>query len=129
VPAGVFQWLRAYYILGDDLRSQSLFSKILTWESEGRQTFPFTSGLNKYDFIAVQDLARQIAHSVSQTSVVGVIDCCSGQPVALRDKVTSFLIEHGLSIRPVYGAYPDRAYDSPAVWGSTEKIDLIMPRN
>lgn len=122
----IFQWLRAYYILGDDLRNKSLFSKILGWESEGRETFPFNSGLNKYDFIDVADLAYQIACVARQTEVQGIIDCCSGEPVALRDKVEAFIAEKRLKIRPEYGAFPDRAYDSPQVWGSAEKITTIL---
>ncbi len=124
--SGVFQWLRAYYILGDDQRSKSLFSKIIGWEAEGKESFPFTMGLSKYDFIQVHDLADQISRVALQTAVTGVIDCCSGEPIALRDKVEQFIADHGLTIRPQYGAFPDRAYDSPAVWGSREKIDRIL---
>lgn len=123
---GVFQWLRAYYILGDDERNQSLFTKILGWEAEGKATFPFNSGLNKYDFIDVRDLARQIALVSLQTKVAGVIDCCSGVPMALRDRVEAFIADNGLAIRPEYGAFPDRPYDSPAVWGSIAKINRIL---
>jgi nucleoside-diphosphate-sugar epimerase len=122
---GLFQWLRAYYILGDDKRSKSLFSKILGWEAEGKPTFPFTSGLNKYDFITVQQLANQIARVAVQREVAGVIDCCTGVPVSLRDQVEDFIARHGLSIRPEYGAFPDRPYDSPAVWGSPEKVKRV----
>ena len=32
----------------------------------------------------------------------------------------------GFKIRPEYGAFPDRPYDSPGVWGDAEKIKKIM---
>lgn len=124
--SAAFQWLRAYYILGDDERNQSLFSKILRWEAEGKASFPFNSGRNAYDFIDVRMLARQIAAASLQSEVCGVIDCCSGKPVALRDQVEAFLAARDLKIRPEYGAFPDRPYDSPAVWGSVAKIERIM---
>ncbi len=38
------KWLRAYYILGDDLNNNSIFSKILKANNEGKKTFPFTTG-------------------------------------------------------------------------------------
>ena len=126
---GVFQWLRVYYILGDDERSKSLFSKIIGWEADGEESFPFTMGLSKHDFIQVKDLADQIAQVALQQNVTGVIDCCSGEPVALRDKVEQFIADQGFAIRPQYGAFPERAYDSPAVWGSRYKIDLILSGN
>ncbi|MBQ0059485.1 MAG: NAD(P)-dependent oxidoreductase, partial [Lachnospiraceae bacterium] len=72
------KWLRAYYILGDDLKNQSVFTKILQAAQEGRKTFPFTSGKNKFDFISVQELAAQIAASSVQDEITGVINCCTG---------------------------------------------------
>ena len=124
-----FQWLRPYYILGDDERNNSIFTKILRWAAEGKTTFPFSSGTNRYDFIDVRELAEQIAAASLQTEVTGSIECCSGLPMLLRDKVEAFIATHGLSIRPEYGAFPERPYDSPAVWGSTEKVNLILQRD
>ena len=124
----IFQWLRPYYILGDDERNDSLFTKILRWDAEGRRTFPFNSGANKYDFIDVDLLARQIAAAALQTEVRGIVECCSGRAISLRDQVESFIADHRLRIRPEYGAFPDRPYDSPAVWGNVEKIIRIMDR-
>ncbi len=122
----IYQWLRSYYITGDDSHNQSIFAKILQWEAEGRRTFPFNSGRAQYDFIAVTDLANQIAAASLQTEVLGIIECCSGKPVALKVKVEEFISEHGLTIRPEYGAFPERAYDSPSVWGDAGKIDRII---
>ncbi len=120
------QWTRGYYILGDDLKNSSVFTKITKLEQEGRATFPFNSGKNKYDFITVEGLAEQIAAVASQEEVTGVINCCTGKPVALADKVEEFIEEHHFKIRPEYGAFPDRPYDSPGVWGDPEKIQKIM---
>jgi dTDP-4-dehydrorhamnose reductase len=119
-------WLRAYYILGDDKKSKSIFAKIVGWEEEGKETFPFNSGKNKYDFITVDELAAQIATAATQDEIHGVINCCTGNPVSLGDKVDEFIKEHGFKIRPEYGAFPDRPYDSPGVWGDAEKIKKIM---
>lgn len=122
------QWLRAYYICGDDKRGNSIFSKLTVAAEEGKKTFPFTSGKNKYDFIEVDELAKQIAACVTQTEVAGIINCCTGNPVSLAEKVESFIGEHGFSIKLEYGAYPDRPYDSPGVWGDAEKIRKIMSK-
>lgn len=120
------QWLRAYYITGDDERSQSIFGKILRAANEGEHVFPFTSGQNKYDFIDVNDLARQIVASVVQDRVLGVIECCSGTAVSLGDRVQRFIYDNGLDIQLEYGAFPERPYDSPAVWGDNSKIQSII---
>ena len=55
-----------------------------------------------------------------------MINCCSGIPVSLADKVEEYIETHQYKIRPQYGAFPDRPYDSPGVWGNAEKIKKIM---
>ena len=121
-----FQWLRAFYIYGDDKRNHSIFAKLIAAQEEGKKTFPFTTGKNKYDFIHVEELARLISLSVLQDKVNGIINCCSGEPVSLAEKVESFIKEHDFKIKLEYGAYPDRPYDSPAVWGDNTKISMIV---
>lgn len=120
------QWLRAFYIYGDDLHNNSVFAKIIRAEEEGKETFPFNTGKNKYDFIEVEELARLISLCVIQTEVQGIINCCTGKPVSLAEKVESFLREHHYKIRLDYGAFPDRPYDSPAIWGDSGKIEKIL---
>lgn len=121
-----FYWLRAFYILGDDLRNHSLFSKIIKMEDEGKKTFPFTSGKNLYDFISVDELAKQIAMSITQKEITGIINVCTGKPVSLSEKVNEFISQNNLKIRPQYGAFPDREYDSPGIWGDATKINKII---
>lgn len=122
----VVQWLRAYYIYGDDLKNNSIFAKLTIAAQKGQKTFPFTTGKNKYDFIHVDELAKQIAACVMQTKVDGIINCCSGEPVSLAEKVESFIQEHHFDIQLEYGAFPDRSYDSPGVWGDNKRIEEIM---
>lgn len=125
----ILQWLRCYYILGDDKKSNSIFGKILKAEEEGKETFPFTTGRNKYDFINVDELAGLISAVVMQDEVNGVINCSTGRPVSLAEQVETFIREHSLKIRLKYGAFPDRPYDSPCVYGDASKINRILSRN
>lgn len=122
------QWIRAYYITGDDKRSNSIFAKILKAAEEGKETFPFTTGKNKYDFISVYELADQIAATAVQTEITGVVNCCTGKPMSLAERVEKFIKDEGLNIKLEYGAFPDRPYDSPGVWGDAEKINKIMKK-
>lgn len=122
------KWLRAYYITGDDWKNNSIFSKIIQKEKEGEEFFPFTSGKNKYDFIDIDTLAMQIVRASMQTDETGVINVCSGEPVELKDKVEDFLRSNNMKIRLKYGVYPDRIYDSPAVWGNNARILRILEK-
>ena len=122
----VFQWIRAYYIVGDDKFGNSIFSKLLAAAEEGRSTFPFTTGKNKYDFISVDELATQIAAIVDQDAVTGIINACTGRPMTLAERVEGYIAENGLDIALDYGAFPDRPYDSPGVWGDATRIRAIL---
>lgn len=127
-PACNLMWLRAYYIYGDDSANHSIFTKIMESEMRGKATFPFTTGKNRYDFIEIHELAQQISAAALQNEITGIINVCSGQPISLRDMVEAFIKSKGYHIKPAYGKYPDRPYDSPGVWGSAEKIQMIMKK-
>ena len=119
-------WLRCYYITGDDARSNSIFSKILAAEARGDAVFPFTTGKNLYDFIDVRDLARQLVAAALDESVAGPIECCTGEPTSLAEAVEGFIAREGLAIRLEYGAFPDRPFDSPGVWGDPTQINRVL---
>ena len=124
----ILQWVRGYYILGDDDRNHSIFTKILQAASEGKKSFPFTTGKAKYDFITVDELAYQIAAVASQTEITGIINVCSGKPISLAERVEQYIKENSLDIKLDYGAFPDRPYDSPIIYGDTTKIHKILEK-
>lgn len=121
-----FMWLRGYYIVGNSKYGSSIFSKITAAEAEGKKEFPFTMGQNQFDFIDYEDFCEQVARAVGQENVLGTINICSGHPEKLADRVERFIRENGYSIKLKYGAFPDRPYDSKAVWGDGRKIEEIM---
>lgn len=122
----LLQWLRGFYILGDDKKNHSIFSKLLQADEQGQELFPFTTGKTKYDFINVDELVEQISKAVTQTDVTGIINCCSGNPMTLAERVENFIKDHKLKIRLNYGVFPDRPYDSPIIFGDDKKIKQIM---
>ncbi|MBQ8246559.1 MAG: NAD(P)-dependent oxidoreductase [Lachnospiraceae bacterium] len=124
----VFQWLRGYYIVGNTDRGCSIFSKIVKAEREGEKRFPFTMGQNQFDFIDYDLFCEQVAATVEQEEVSGIINICSGRPERLCDRVERFIHENQYEIKLAYGEFPDRPYDSKAVWGSSDKIVRIMSK-
>lgn len=127
--AGVpFQWLRGYYIVGNSDHGCSIFSKITAAEKEGKELFPFTTGINQWDFLNYEDFALQTAAAVEQQEINGIINICHGRPEKLADRVERFIRENGYQIRLDYGKFPDRPYDSKAVWGDDSKIREILRR-
>lgn len=122
----VFQWMRGFYIVNNTSVGNSVFSKLVAAAEEGKEEFPFTMGQNQYDFIDYPDFCEQVAAVIAQNKVNGIINICSGKPEKLAERVERFIKECGFSIKLKYGAFPDRPYDSKAVWGDSAKIDQIM---
>ena len=121
-----FQWIRGYYIVGNCEYGSSIFSKIAKAEKEGNNTFPFTTGQNQWDFIDYDIFCKQLAKIVEQDKYLGIINACSGRPMKLADRVEQFIKENNYKIKLDYGKFPDRPYDSKAVWGDSQVIDEIM---
>lgn len=120
------QWLRGYYIVGNSMYGSSIFSKITAAEMDGKSEFPFTLGQNQYDFLDYNDFCNQVAAAVTQDNINGIINIGSGKPERLADRVERFISENNYHIKLKYGAFPDRPYDSKAVWGDGRKIQKIL---
>ena len=101
-------------------------AKITAAVEAGKKEFPFTTGQNQYDFVDYDIFAEQVAAVVSQSDINGIINICSGKPEKLSDRVERFIKENNYNIKLEYGAFPDRPYDSKAVWGDGKKIQEIM---
>lgn len=112
------QWLRGYYIIDNNPRGSSIFSKIRQASDEGKKTFPFTSGQNQFDFLDYDAFCSQVADIVTSEDSIGIFNISSGCPEKLADCIERFIDKNGFDIKLEYGAFPDRPYDSPAVWGA-----------
>ena len=121
----IFQWLRGFYIVGNTADGSSIFSKIVQAAEKGQKEFPFTMGLNQFDFLDYDIFCRYVADAVEQTDVNGIINICSGRPEKLADRVERFIKENHFDIQLQYGKFPDRPYDSKAIWGDNFKIRVI----
>ena len=122
----IWQWLRGYYIVGNSEHGCSIFSKITLAEKNGEKLFPFTQGLNQWDFLDYDKFCEYTAKAITQNKINGIINICSGMPQRLCERVERFIRENNYKIKLDYGKFPDRPYDSKAVWGDDYKIQQIL---
>lgn len=120
-----FQWLRGFYIVGNTEDGCSIFSKIVQANYRGDISFPFTLGQNQFDFLDYDIFCKYVADVIEQDDIDGIINICAGRPEKLADRVEHFIEENGFSIKLQYGAFPDRPYDSKAIWGDDFKIRMV----
>ena len=116
------QWIRGFYIVDNTEKGCSIFSKLIQAANDGKNTFPFTSGINQYDFLDFDDFCKQVSIITMNNDLFGVINACSGKPESLSSRVERFIKDNHLNIKLEYGAFPDRPYDSIAIWGDNSKI-------
>ncbi len=121
----IFQWLRGFYIVGNTEDGSSIFSKIVQAVHKGEEEFPFTMGLNQFDFLDYDVFCKKVSNVVEQSEVNGVINICSGRPEKLSERVERFIADNNFDIILKYGAFPDRPYDSKAIWGDDFKMAII----
>lgn len=124
-----FQWVRGFYIVDNTAKGCSIFSKIMQAAEEGKKTFPFTTGINQYDFLDFDEFCKQVADITLNNSKFGVINVCSGRPESLASRVERFIKDNKLDIKLEYGVFPDRPYDSLAIWGDNKVIKSIENEN
>lgn len=120
------QWVRGFYIVDNSTKGCSIFSKLMQAAEKGDKEFPFTSGINQFDFLDYTDFCKQVAAITVTDLVYGIINACSGRPESLSHRVERFIIDNKLNIKLKYGAFPDRPYDSLAIWGDSTKIQAIL---
>ena len=73
----------------------------------------------------IDDFSDQVLAAITQDKVTGIINICSGKPVSLAERVEQYIQDNNYNITLQYGVFPDRSYDSPAVWGDDSKIRMI----
>lgn len=121
-----YQWLRGFYIVGNSAKGNSIFSKLIEANNRKQSQFPFTLGQNQYDFLDYDDFCTYTALTVGQDDINGIINICSGKPEKLADRVERFIKDNSLEIKLDYGKFPDRPYDSKAMWGDNLKLQRIL---
>lgn len=122
----VMQWLRAFYIVDGTAYGNSIFSKLFAAAERGETSFPFTTGKSQYDFLDYGTFAKYVAAAVTQIEIQGIINISSGEPERLSERVEKFIVDNHLNIKLDYGAFPDRPFDSKAIWGDNTKIQKII---
>lgn len=120
------KWLRAFYISEADKRGNSVFSKLKLADEEGQERFGLTNGTNRFDFISLEDLTKQIVTASLQTEVVGIINVCSGTPRSFREVIEDFHKKNHLRIKLEFGRYPEREGETKELYGDNSKIKKIM---
>ena len=119
------KWPRLFYLYGPGQNPRSLLAQLDQALEANLPVFNMSMGEQERDYLPVETAAEKLAHIACQRTVEGVINCCSGKPVAVKDLVLQHLSRRKRSISLNLGYYPYPDFEPMRFWGSTAKFDTI----
>lgn len=119
-------WLRLFYLYGDGQAPTSLYSQLRAAIARGDERFPMSRGDQVRDFQPISQAAEQIVAAALQPSTGGVINICSGRPIAVVDLVQQWLRDWNAQIELDRGVYDYPDYEPRAFWGDRRRFDALL---
>ena len=120
------KWIRLFYMYGTGQNPNSIFAQLEQAINNKTQVFNMSGGDQVRDYLPVEKAASYIKSIAIQNSVSGIINCCSGNPVKLKDLVTEFINEKKSSISLNLGHYSYLDYEPMRFWGDNTKLMKIL---
>lgn len=115
-------WARVFYAWGEGQQPASLWSQLAAAQARGETEFPMSGGEQLRDYIHVSEVARLLVNLALRERDHGVVNVCTGRPVAVRTLVEGWIRDHGWRITPAFGRLPYPAHEPMAFWGDASKL-------
>ena len=85
-----------------------------------------SGGMQVRDFLHISTVAEYIVSIASQNEIKGIVNCCSGMPVTVKDFVLKYLESKNKKIQLNLGYYPYATYEPMEFWGDITKLKSII---
>lgn len=121
-----FKWIRLFYMFGKGQNPNSLLSQLQAALDRGDEVFNMSPGDQLRDYLPIETVARNIVNIAMQDQVTGVVNCCSGEPVQVKDLVQEYLDDNNATIKLNRGFYPYSDLEPRNFWGDTTKLKTIL---
>lgn len=121
-----FKWPRIFYVFGETKGRKNLYTGLTEAIKNNEKIFNMSGGEQIRDFLSPREIASIFVSLSLQSTVNGVINCCSGNPVKLKDFVTAFITQHHSLLQLNLGHYPYPDYEPMETWGSTAKLQSAI---
>lgn len=121
-----YKWIRLFYMYGKGQNSNSLLSQLETALRNGDKEFNMSGGEQERDYLPIEKVAEYIVAIVLQNKITGIINCCSGRPVKVKELVENYLNDNNQKIKLNLGYYPYTDYEAMSFWGDDTKLKKII---
>jgi nucleoside-diphosphate-sugar epimerase len=119
------KWIRLFYMYGTGQSANSVLSQLDKALANKESVFNMSGGEQQRDYLPVEKVAEYIVKIALQNNVTGIINCSSGEPIALKKFVEGHLKQRQQEIQLNLGYYPYSDYEPMRFWGDTEKLKSI----
>jgi nucleoside-diphosphate-sugar epimerase len=120
------KWVRLFYMYGPGQSPNSLLSQLDRALAAGETVFNMSGGEQVRDYLPVEKVAAHIVAIALQQRTTGIINCCSGHGITVKELVQGYLAEKKQSIALNLGHYPYPDYEPMRFWGSNQKLNSII---
>jgi dTDP-6-deoxy-L-talose 4-dehydrogenase (NAD+) len=120
------KWIRLFYVYGKGQNPNSLFSQLQSALDRGDKVFNMSPGDQLRDYLAVEKVAEYIVDIALQNLKSGIINCCSGSPVSVKDIVLNYLKQRNTSIALNAGYYPYPDIEPRNFWGDATILKTVL---
>ncbi|MCK4781240.1 MAG: NAD-dependent epimerase/dehydratase family protein, partial [Candidatus Lokiarchaeota archaeon] len=101
-----FKWIRLFYIYGRGQNPKSILSQLDQALKNNEEVFNMSKGDQLRDYLQVEKVAEYIVQISLQNKINGIINCCSGEPISIKNFVENHLKKRKKNIKLNLGYYP-----------------------
>jgi dTDP-6-deoxy-L-talose 4-dehydrogenase (NAD+) len=116
------RWIRLFYLYGRGQNPKSLLAQLDRALERGDEVFDMSPGDQLRDYLPVENAAELIARIALNVRFDGIVNCCSGEPITVRDLVEMRLRELHGDIRLNLGKLPYPEYEAKSFWGDVSRL-------
>ncbi|MBC7535382.1 MAG: NAD-dependent epimerase/dehydratase family protein [Ferruginibacter sp.] len=120
------KWIRLFYMYGKGQNPNSLISQLEKAIETNASIFNMSGGEQLRDFLPVEKVAEYIVAIALQNKITGIINCCSGKPIKIKDFVSDYLKSMNKNIKLNLGYYPYPNYEPMNFWGNESKLKSVL---
>ena len=121
-----FKWIRLFYMYGQGQSPHSILAQLQRAIDNNEIEFNMSGGKQVRDYLPVEKAAEYIVKISTQRRVKGVVNCCSGTGITIKELVENYLKQKGKNIQLNLGHYPYPDYEPMEFWGETSKLKLAL---
>lgn len=111
---------------GKGQNPKSLLSQLEIALDRGDVIFNMSGGEQQRDYLPIETVASNIVKIALQNKINGIINCCSGTPITVKQLVVNYLEKKHQSILLNLGYYPYPDYEPMHFWGDDKKFKNIL---